>query len=149
MFTCESSSSLLPTTYKTLTHQGSQVRNWIWYPLVQSDLDIWVNQENHHRVRKQADKILPSGGTRRDFFFHPEKYNGAQCGIPVDVNVVDELIAQAMQAGGEELMRYVELEFEEVAAEAYNAVGSPVITLETAWEVVHQLIQYVDTHYMV
>lgn len=114
----------------------------MWFPLVQADLDAWAHNENHHRVRKQAEKVLPSGGTRAEFYRHPERFGAEQSGIPVDMNVVDRLLDEALQAGGEDLMRHIDEELEREVIQAYTEIGEPAITLETAWHIVKGLVEH-------
>ncbi|KAJ7172053.1 hypothetical protein C8R46DRAFT_1073669 [Mycena filopes] len=112
--------------------------NWIWFPLVQRELDKFCHQQNNHRVRFQADKLLPSGGTPHEFYTKPEKYGGEQCLIPVDGDVIQELLDGCEE--GYARMRYVEEEFDVIAEEAYTAMGRPAITLHNAWAVFRVLI---------
>lgn len=60
--------------------------------------------------------------------------------IEVDMDEIDELLDNATD--GEERLRYIDAEFEPLIAEAYIAIGSPAIKLETAWTIFRQLIEY-------
>lgn len=122
--------------YTYITSQVSHYRqtsNWIWFPLVQSELDAWVTWQNAHRIRRQSAKLLPSGGRPDHFYENPRLYGGEPCLIPVDAEVIDSLLEQCDE--GMEKLRYVDVEFEEIAKEAFKAVGSPQITLQSAWTV--------------
>ncbi|KAJ3897859.1 hypothetical protein F5879DRAFT_1026797 [Lentinula edodes] len=115
-----------------------QTSNWIWYPLVQRELDTFCLEQNSHCVRKQKDKLLPSGGSADDFYFFPEKYGGQNCGIVVDMKIVDQLLDDAVEGQGR--MRYVDEEFESLADAAYVAIGAPSIDLHSAWIVFRHMI---------
>ncbi|TFK17581.1 hypothetical protein FA15DRAFT_661343, partial [Coprinopsis marcescibilis] len=48
---------------------------WVFVPLVQQALDNFRDYWNYHRVRKQKNKLMPSGHIPADAFFNPEKYD--------------------------------------------------------------------------
>jgi hypothetical protein len=69
------------------------VSNWIWFPLIQQELDTFVEGQNSHCICKQNDVVLPSNGRPDEFYNNPQLYGGDQCLIPVDPLEVDELLA--------------------------------------------------------
>ncbi|KAJ7777976.1 hypothetical protein DFH07DRAFT_766191 [Mycena maculata] len=115
-----------------------QTARWIWFPVVQRSLDNFCNEQNNHRIRKQTEKLLPSGGTPNQFYSNLAKYGGKSCLIPVEEAVVDELLANCQE--GHERMRYVDTAFEEIAQAAYDALEQPEITLQNAWTVFRAMI---------
>ncbi|KAJ3771813.1 hypothetical protein FB446DRAFT_82805 [Lentinula raphanica] len=119
-----------------------QTAAWIWYPLVQRELDMFCLEQNSHRVRKQKEKLLPSGGSADDFYSYPEKYGGEQCGIKVDMRVIDQLLDEAVE--GKQRMRYVDEDFEQLAVTAHIAIGSPAITLHSAWSIFKYMIAHLS-----
>ncbi|KAJ6614416.1 hypothetical protein B0H10DRAFT_1803543, partial [Mycena sp. CBHHK59/15] len=119
-----------------------QTSNWIWFPAIQKSLDRFCDQQNHHRVRKQRDKVLPSGGTPHDFYSNPAMYGGEPCLIPINTDVLDQLLGTCGE--GYTKMRYVDEEFDEIATGAYVAIGSPKITVENAWLVFRAMIVKMD-----
>ncbi|KAJ7659812.1 hypothetical protein DFH06DRAFT_1130567 [Mycena polygramma] len=64
---------------------------WIFVPLLQARLDEFRLWWNHHRVRTQPEKNMPSGHVPLDAFDHPQNYGGLDCRIPVPQAAVDEL----------------------------------------------------------
>ncbi|KZP22478.1 hypothetical protein FIBSPDRAFT_1017748 [Athelia psychrophila] len=80
--------------YKPNDYLHKQTSNWIWFPLVQSDLNIWVARQNAHRIRRQSAKLLPSGGRPDHFYENPQLYGGEPCLIPVDTEIIDGLLDQ-------------------------------------------------------
>ena len=119
-----------------------QVKNWIWFPLVQRELDRFVDRQNAHRIRRQTDIALPSGGRPDQFYNDPSNYGGLDCLIPVDRTAVDELLEECGE--GILKMRYVEEEFEPLAKEVYTVLGSPYITFESAWLVFRQMVEHLE-----
>jgi len=117
-----------------------QTSNWIWFPLVQRELDKYCLQQCHHRVRRQTDKSLPSGGTPAEFYKHPEDYGGESCLIRVNEEILDQLLEQ-WEEEAREHMRYVDEDFEPVAEAAYEAIGKPEITLQSAWVVFRAMVE--------
>lgn len=116
--------------------------NWLWFPLIQHELDKFIDHQNNHRIRFQPDKNLPSGGTPNDFYRHPDRFGGTSCLIPVDMDILDQLLEDSEE--GQRLMRHIDEQFEEIANEAYTAIGKPKISLHSAWAVFRELINYVD-----
>uniref|UniRef100_A0A0W0ETQ1 Uncharacterized protein n=1 Tax=Moniliophthora roreri TaxID=221103 RepID=A0A0W0ETQ1_MONRR len=106
-----------------------QLKNWIWYPL------------DNIYIRKQKEKKLPSSRKVVDFYEHPDQYSGQLSGVPVNPEVVNYLLVKAYSEGGTDLMHYVDQEFEPVAEEAYALIGSPQITLESAWIIFSRMLQ--------
>jgi len=115
-----------------------QFSNWIWFPLMQHELDGYITQRNAHHIRHQSDKIMPSGGRPDDFYRRPEEHGGQPCLIRVDLEEVDRLLEASEE--GLYLMRYVDEEFDVVARRLYHRIGEPHITLETAWIVFKQMV---------
>jgi len=114
---------------------------WIWFPLVQHELDKFVDTQNNHHIWHQSNKNLPNGGTPNEFYRHPNHFGGSSCLIPIDLNVIDKLLEEAEE--GHCLMWYVDEGFEEIANEAYVAVGKPIITLHSAWKVFCIMVVYI------
>lgn len=92
-----------------------------------------MTRQNAHRIRRQSAKLLPSGGRPDHFYENPQLYGGEPCLIPVDTEIIDGLLDQCDE--GMEKLRYVDEGFEELASEAYKAIGSPRITLHNAWTI--------------
>ncbi|KAF9006806.1 hypothetical protein BDZ89DRAFT_1079590 [Hymenopellis radicata] len=137
------SRGLLGGTFEPANDVHSCLKDWIWFPLMQRSLDAFVHEQNHSRVRKQKEKQLPSGGTPRDFYRRPEKFEGEECGIKVDMALVKELHAEAIAKSGH-LLKFVDDAFDEAATRVYKAINKPEITLETAWVVFDLMIPHMS-----
>ncbi|KAK7001070.1 hypothetical protein R3P38DRAFT_2559293 [Favolaschia claudopus] len=124
-----------------IIHQ--QTSNWIWFPLIQHSLDQFCNEQNNHRIRKQKEKLLPSGGSPNQFYANPQKYGGKDCLIKVPAEEIDELLDEAREAAHEH-MKFVDDDFDILAHDAYDALGKPDITLQNAWVVFRAMVEQLN-----
>ncbi|KAK6968878.1 hypothetical protein R3P38DRAFT_3508545 [Favolaschia claudopus] len=116
---------------------------WIFIPLLQAKLDEFRLWWNHHRVRVQQEKNMPSGHVPADAFAHPENYGGIDCRIAVPQAAVDDMRQMLTDEVGsrESHLSWYDLEFAELAAQVYSHIGKPTLSLETAWDVFQQMAQ--------
>ncbi|KAH9838971.1 uncharacterized protein C8Q71DRAFT_746953 [Rhodofomes roseus] len=124
-------------------YMHGQLANWIWFPLMQRELDAWCNRENGQYIRHQPDKLLPSGAKRLDFYRTPAKWGGKPCLVPVPQAELERLLSKA-EKEAEKDMEYVDEEYEALAEEVHAAIGKPEITLDTAWIVFRQMVAAVE-----
>jgi hypothetical protein len=107
--------------------------NWIWPPVVQGELDHLTARWNSHVIRRQRNKLMPSGVSPNDLYAHPEHYGGRCFAIPVPqaaVNAFRDSIRIARDAA----LSWVPAEFDAVAGQVYELLGSPECSAETAWD---------------
>ncbi|EPS95494.1 hypothetical protein FOMPIDRAFT_1025788 [Fomitopsis schrenkii] len=129
--------------YDAGNYMNVQVANWIWFPLVQRELDRYCEMENNRFVRRQEAKLLPSGAKRSEFYRNPGRWGGRPCLIPVPDAELDRLLKKAEEEAYED-MEYVDEEHKALADEVYAVIGKPVITLDTAWLVFKQMIAVIS-----
>nr|GAT48120.1 predicted protein [Mycena chlorophos] len=67
---------------------------WIFAPLIQEELDEFADWWNHHRVRHQHEKIMPSGHVPAHALEYPDLFGALDCRIRVPAEAVEELRAQ-------------------------------------------------------
>ena len=114
------------------------VFNWLWPPLLQERLDEYREYWNNHTVRRQKEKDLPSGTSPIHMWTCPTdmRPTARDCRVNVRADIVRGL---RDEIGGEEARRqayqFVTPEFQAEADGAYTDLGSPHITLTTAWAV--------------
>lgn len=116
----------------------SNVFNWVFPPLVQSRLDAYCTYWNNHRLRSQPNKLNPSGTSPLHMLEAPDSVRpGARhCGIRVRKELVDQLRQSIGGMAGRELaLSFSTPRFQKIADNAYLSLGSPEITLNTAWKV--------------
>nr|VWP00215.1 Autophagy-related protein 9 [Ganoderma boninense] len=119
---------------------------WLWSQIVQIELNGFTAYWNSHRVRKQKDKLMPSGSTPNDFFATPEQWGGQDCGIPVDLTVV-EALRKELKMPHEDVYKFVSDDFRQMAEDAYASIGFPPLTLRSGWAVFAQMKAVLSTVY--
>ena len=106
---------------------------WLWPPLIQQELDKFRHYANNHRVRKQKDKILPSGVSPNMAYLFPEKFGATNCLEPVDLTVVQEIL-DGLQEEKERLTDWgVPEEFAARAKTVYDTLPVEEVTLLNIW----------------
>lgn len=106
-------------------------------PLIQQELDKFRDYWNNHKIRKQAQKLMPSGHIPTDALCYPILFGGRSCLICVPEeaqmdmhNILTEEVGQC----DKHLSWYSE-DFHQEASVAYGAIGSPQLSLGSAWEI--------------
>ncbi|KAF4600764.1 hypothetical protein EYR38_005409 [Pleurotus pulmonarius] len=111
--------------------------NWIFPSLVQSALDDFCFWWNHHQIRQQPEKDMPSGHTPIDALKHPKLLGGLDCRIPVPSEVITELRALLTEQVGsrETHMTWVSDDFVAHANDTHRELNLPIITFENSWDI--------------
>jgi hypothetical protein len=114
---------------------------WIFIPLLQVQLDAFRIYWNHHRVRSQKDKNMPSGHVPADAFNHPQNFGGLDCRIPIPKAAVDEMRRILAEEVGprENHLSWFSAEFAALAENIYTQIGKPTLSLDTAWDVFQKM----------
>ncbi|KAJ7312478.1 hypothetical protein DFH08DRAFT_717654 [Mycena albidolilacea] len=114
---------------------------WIFIPLLQAQLDAFRIYWNHHRVRSQKDKNMPSGHVPADAFNHPQNFGGLDCRIPIPKAAVDEMRRILAEEVGprENHLSWFSAEFAALAENIYTQIGKPTLSLDTAWDVFQKM----------
>ncbi|KAJ7504880.1 hypothetical protein B0H11DRAFT_1627105, partial [Mycena galericulata] len=67
---------------------------WIFAPVIQAELDDFVQWWNNHRVRHQHEKIMPSGHVPSHAMDYPELFGGLDCRIKIPPEAITDLREQ-------------------------------------------------------
>ncbi|KAF9071485.1 hypothetical protein BDP27DRAFT_1419053 [Rhodocollybia butyracea] len=97
---------------------------------------------NHHRVRSQSAKLMPSGHVPGYAFDHPAEFDGMDCRISIPKEAVTRLrgfLEEDTQLSREECFRWYPDDFSQRALSAWESVGSPKVDLSSAWDVFIQI----------
>ncbi|KAJ3542600.1 hypothetical protein NMY22_g3454 [Coprinellus aureogranulatus] len=110
---------------------------WVFIPVCQAELDEFKEYWNNHEIRYQDEKNMPSAHVPQDALDHPEAWGAENLLIEVEPHSIAELRAYLTEQVGprEEHLSWYSEDFANAAAEAYEDIGSPEITLESAWDV--------------
>ncbi|KAJ7433582.1 hypothetical protein B0H11DRAFT_1939354 [Mycena galericulata] len=107
--------------------------NWIWPPIIQGELDHFTERWNSHIIRRQRNKLMPSGVSPNELYAHPEYYGGRCFAIPVPQAAIDAFRAN-IRLTRDAALSWVPAEFDTIAFQVYELLGSPVCSAETAWD---------------
>ena len=113
---------------------------WIWGRVVQQRLDQHVYETNAHRIRKQKNTHLPSGGSRNDFYDFPEQYGMQNLLIPVDEADIDHLLDKHRPPT---LFQFASDQGEIVAEELYVRLGKPQLDVSSAWTIFRHMLDII------
>ncbi|KAJ7832148.1 hypothetical protein B0H14DRAFT_2364827, partial [Mycena olivaceomarginata] len=121
--------------------------NWIFPPLVQSQLDEFRVYWNQHIIRAQADKEMPSGHAPADALDHPGLFGGLDCGIRVPKEALRELREALTEEVGphESLLAWVSPEFDQMARDVFKTLNISKITVENSWDVFSEMSRKIET----
>lgn len=76
---------------------------------------------------------MPSGHVPANAFCNPPEFLGVQCKISVPMEAVEEMRALVIEETGPR-ESWINSDFAKIADDTYAQIGSPVLTLENAWE---------------
>ena len=114
---------------------------WLWPILIQQELNELQERLNSHPTRLDRNKHLPSGVSPNVAYTLYEEYDAENCSQPVDVDVVQKLMDDI---DGEELIRFVSVEYAARAQEVFDSLNVPKLTFENVWEVFSAMLPYLS-----
>ncbi|KAF8185796.1 hypothetical protein K438DRAFT_1765585 [Mycena galopus ATCC 62051] len=107
---------------------------WLWPKIVQIGLDEFLDYFNNKKTRKQRNRILPSGVAPNVVFDMPADYGLQNLAIPVTQEAIQELRG-LIETPREEAFRWVSDEFDMLATNIYNGLGSPKLETLSGWAI--------------
>jgi hypothetical protein len=116
---------------------------WIFAPLMQIELDNFAEWWNHHRVRHQHEKIMPSGHVPTQALNYPDIFAALDCRIAIPNEAVAELRAEINREEGSrarfQAWPGLTAEFNIHASQIYAEIGEPELTMARGWDVFVQM----------
>ena len=114
---------------------ASELCRWLWAKLLRQELGRAVEFRDGARIRKQKDKLGPSGMSRNQAFALPEVWHGIDCLLPLrdDQLAVVSQIKQEM--GGDEILQFNSAEYRQYAESVYQELGISELTFDNVWHV--------------
>lgn len=110
----------------------SELVQWLWPTLIQQELDTLKDHFNDHVVRTDREKKLPSGVSPNIAYTLHEQYGSEDCLQPVDRDIVWGLMEDI---GGEDLIRFVTVEYAERARAVFESLGHEKLSFQNIWGV--------------
>ncbi|KAJ3933586.1 MAG: hypothetical protein NXY57DRAFT_998045 [Lentinula lateritia] len=133
--------------FDSTRHEHTLLFYWIFIPLVQDELANFQRWWNNHRVRTQENKMMPSGHVPSFALEYPSTLNGVDCRIEVPKEAIArlrEFLEEETNKSREEFFRWYPDDFANAASSTWEAIGKPVIRLETAWDVFSQMMPLIS-----
>ncbi|KAH6880209.1 hypothetical protein BKA70DRAFT_1126820 [Coprinopsis sp. MPI-PUGE-AT-0042] len=124
---------------------------WIFIPLIQEQLNMFQTYWNQHRVRHQADKVMPSGHIPADAFEHLDLHNpnavDCRIGIPKDVQADCRRYLEEEVGMRKEHLTWFDDDFSEAAQRAYELAGCPELTMSSGWDAFQVMAGFIGDMY--
>lgn len=117
----------------------SELVQWLWPMLIQQELDELQERLNSHPTRLDRKKQLPSGVSPNVAYTLYQEYDAENCLQPVDVDIVQKLMDDI---GGEELIRFVSVEYAVRAQGVFDSLNVPKLAFENVWEVFSAMLPF-------
>lgn len=118
----------------------SELVQWLWPKLIQQELNQLREQFNNHRVRKESAKNHPSGVSPNVAFALYADYQAENCLQVVDCETVKQLMDSI---GGEDLIRFVSVEYENHAETVFANLGFKVLSFHNVWNVFSAMLSLI------
>lgn len=112
----------------------------MWPKLIQQELNQLREQFNNHRVRKESAKNHPSGVSPNVAFALYADYQAENCLQVVDCETVKQLMDSI---GGEDLIRFVSVEYENHAETVFANLGFKVLSFHNVWNVFSAMLSLI------
>ncbi|KAJ7216981.1 hypothetical protein GGX14DRAFT_601649 [Mycena pura] len=120
-----------------------EIAIFVWGNAVQRRLDEHQREFETHHIRRQKKSLLPTGGRPKDFYEDPQTWGGQKQLIPVDMALVDKLIAEHTPA---DLFQFTSnAEMEALCRDLYAALEKPEISSRNAWPVFTAMVNLLPT----
>ncbi|KAJ7878562.1 hypothetical protein B0H14DRAFT_2342001, partial [Mycena olivaceomarginata] len=117
---------------------------WLWSKIVQIGLDEFLDYFNNKKTPKQRNRILPSGVAPNVVFNMPADYSLQNLAILVPQEAVQGLRG-LIETLCEEVFRWVSDEFDMLATNIYNGLGSPKLETLSGWGIFNALARLIHT----
>ncbi|KAJ7598179.1 hypothetical protein C8J56DRAFT_880841 [Mycena floridula] len=119
-------------------HLGDEIHRqlwrWLWPRIVQICVNEFVFWFNNHPTRKQSGKTLPSGFSAQYIFDFPKDVDLEDFRQPIDSQTIAGL-REAIPITRKEAMRWVSDDFDAIAQQVYEHIGSPTLSLMIGWDI--------------
>ena len=93
---------------------------------------------------------MPSGHVPQDAVEHPQMYGGIDCLIRLPQSAIDDMREYlAEQVGAREnFQNFYPSDFLPIATQVHTSLGSPGISLLTAWNIFTKMSDIIESHHL-
>ncbi|KAH9895573.1 hypothetical protein C8Q73DRAFT_644418 [Cubamyces lactineus] len=106
---------------------------WVMVPWLQREVDTWVHQFNNSARRADKNKVLPQGIPSL-IAAKPDRFGVLDFKVSVPDDLFDH-VQQRWAPPDHSVFQLVPQDFDALAQRVYVAMGSPIVTSATAWDV--------------
>ncbi|KAI7961827.1 hypothetical protein MJO28_002316 [Puccinia striiformis f. sp. tritici] len=122
---------------------------FLWIPVFQASVDIWVDSYNHYRKRFDKLTTLPTGCTPDFAYTTPESFGTTDQLVRIPSQHID-CLSEQFYPDKEEMFLHTPLEFHEVASSVVAQLGFHFLRIDfgNVWIVFHHMLPYVQEQYV-
>ncbi|KIJ29102.1 hypothetical protein M422DRAFT_269523 [Sphaerobolus stellatus SS14] len=131
--------------YDPYDDQHIGLAKWLWARIIQKEINLWKDQFNAHRTRKDPAKYNPSGVSLNVVFALYEQYGGMDCLQKFTQDMLGQISELKEHIGGEELLQFVTPGFANICEVRLKSLKIPEMdfTLVNAWDIFNDLFPLV------
>lgn len=121
---------------------------FIFAPLVQQALDQHRQYQNTYKVRRQKEKLNPSGARRCEIYQTPTRWAGQQCMLQLDAEAKEETAVALREAETEADLSWIRRDVRELCLQVLREKGEQEaqISIDRAWDVFTMILPVVRDH---
>lgn len=119
------------------------VFNMTWIPAFKEALASFVDMHNHHKVRKQKIKKMPSRGCPQTLYVDPERFGGIEMGVSIPQATLETIREERRSAAPNSSDFQVPLEHYTLIQPILAAHDH--ITIQNAWDAIRYCLNELDT----
>lgn len=128
--------------YSFYSFYSRQLLMWLWPPLIQCELDNFRHYSNNRQMRKQPEKLFPSGVSPHFAYSCPEEFGARECLQTVNLQVVNDILRELEDEKRMLSDWGIPPEFAERAKAALDMAGVDSITLSNVWVVFNAILRF-------
>jgi hypothetical protein len=122
---------------------------FLWIPVFQASVDIWVDGYNHYRKRYDKLTTLPTGVTPEFAYTTPEYFHTTNQLVPIPSADTDALLQQKYP-DSQNMFAHTPTDFHELATSVMAHLGLDFsnIDLGNVWEAFRLMLPHIEEEYV-
>ncbi|PLW28396.1 hypothetical protein PCASD_19591 [Puccinia coronata f. sp. avenae] len=136
-------------TYDPDDHTQKLLFQFLWIPVFQASVDIWVNGYNHYQKRYDKLTTLPTGVTPEFAYTTPEYFHTTNQLVPIPSADTDALLQQKYP-DSQNMFAHTPTDFHELATSVMAHLGLDFsnIDLGNVWEAFRLMLPHIEEEYV-